>query len=260
MRFTGPSASPSPSLARSAELLREHGCIERTIRSGTSQWNTCLAFCIDNDRPPLPVKEAHVLASIGWVSKEREADRRRISSTSLAQYISAVRQMHLMSVGTPIPEYPLIHQVLRGNARWEEKSFPRPEVRFDISAEILRRIFSLGMTTESAPMLRNAAACSFSYCMNGLRESSVVPFSTGNVTICENKLSARLTRVKGRQTSNEQLVEYHLSGVRRFTVGPAEKMDRNPRPICSLLSDARRANFGECASIESRYWRISSDS
>lgn len=137
--------------------------------------------------------------------------------------------MHVMSVGTPIPEYPLIHQILRGNARWEEQSFPRPEVRFGISAEILRRICALGITTDSVGMIRNAAASVFSYCMSGLRESSVVSIITGNVTICDTKLPAILTLVKGRRESNEQLVEYHRSCVQ----------GDSPLDLCRRWADIR---------------------
>ena len=199
----------SPALVRSTELLTKYAWSSRTIRSRTSQWKTWVDFCTADARPVLPVTEAHLLAFIGWIATERESNRRKISSTSLPQYLSAVRQMHLMSVGTAVPEYPLVQQVLRGYDRWEEMYFPSSDVRCGISAAVVRQIWKLGMDTESLSMLRNTSACLFAFCLNGLRESSVVSLPVTNVEISSSRLSVRLTVVKGKQASREQLIDYH---------------------------------------------------
>lgn len=199
---------PSSGLARSASLLSDFAWSERTTSTRNSQWKTWVSFCDAEGRPILPVTEAHFVAFIGWLTLEREAGRRSVSSASIPQYLSAVRQMHQTTLGYAIPSFPLVAALIRGYSRWEEANFPKTEVRCGIPATIIQRIWGLGMSTSSPATLRDAASCVFAYCLNGLRESSVLSILPPNVSLDGNAMTARLSLVKGKQASQAALVRY----------------------------------------------------
>lgn len=111
----------------------------------------------------LPVTEAHFVAFIGWLASERLAGCRGVGSSSIPQYLSAVRQMQVVVLGTPVPSYPFVWNVLRGYLQWEGLNYPQPDVRCGVPASILQQIWSLGMETSNVAVLRNAAACVFAY-------------------------------------------------------------------------------------------------
>lgn len=199
--------------AMSARLLTDYAWSDRTTTSRNSQWKSWVEFCHEDQRPVLPVSEAHFVAFIGWLAVEREAGRRQVSSRSIPQYLSAVRGMQVVLYGTPVPSFPFVWHVLRGYRRWEEEHYPQREVRCGIPATVVQQICAFGIATDSLPLLRDAAVCCFSYCMNGLRESSVVSLETSKVSFPEDGLVARLSVVKGQPASQAPLVAYHRAGV-----------------------------------------------
>lgn len=60
----------------------------------------------------------------------------------LPQYLSAVRQIHLLRVGTPVPTFPKLYYVLRAYSKWEEENYPQ-EVRVELSATNVQRIIMI---------------------------------------------------------------------------------------------------------------------
>lgn len=199
---------PSSGLARSATLLSDFAWSERTSSTRNSQWRAWVTFCEAEGRSLLPATEAHMISFIGWLAMERESGRRSVSSKSIPQYLSAVRQMQQVTLGVSVPNYPLLKAVIRGYTKWEEANFPLREVRCGISASVVQRIWGMGMSTDSPALLRDAALCVFAYCMNGLRESSVLSILHTNVAMDSNKLTARLSVVKGKPASQVSLVSY----------------------------------------------------
>lgn len=62
------------------------------------------------------------------------------------------------------------------------------------------------------PTIRDAAVVLFAYCLNGLRDSSVLSIKTFDVNLDNEKIIARLSVVKGKQASRQQLVRYDRLG------------------------------------------------
>lgn len=105
---------PSPGLLRSSQLLSEFAWSGRTAATRNSQWRAWVDFCTADDRPLLPVTEAHFVSFVGWLTSEREAGRRQVSTASLPQYFSAVRQMQVVLTGIPVPQFPFLPMLSGG--------------------------------------------------------------------------------------------------------------------------------------------------
>lgn len=200
---------PTRGLLRSSQLLADFAWSTRTERSRNSQWKAWVEFCTAENRALLPATEAHFVAFIGWLASEREARRRQVGSSSLAQYFSAVRQMQVILTGVPVPTYPFVAHVTRAYARWEEENYPQKEVRVGVSASVVQAIWGFGMQTGDPSKLRDAAMVMFAYCFNGLRESSVLTLRADNVELQGDQMMARLSFVKGQIASHVPLVRYH---------------------------------------------------
>lgn len=208
-RFIARIAGDSPGTRIPADLIADFAWSERSSSARSSQWKAWCGFCRNEDRTVFPATAAHIIALIGWLRLERERDTRSARHASFTQYLSAVRQMKLVLTGTPIPPYPFFSHVLRAYRNWEEENFPHGEVRFGVPVTYAQRIWALGMQSASAIEVRNFFACTFAYFFNGLRESSVISLRTLDVSLDEKVVTARLSIVKGRSTSREQLVSYH---------------------------------------------------
>jgi hypothetical protein len=100
--------SVTPTTARVTELLQSYAWSGRTLGARTGQWSCWVEFCAADGHDAIPVIRAKLLGYIGWLTSERECGRRRVSSSSLPQYMSAVRSMYLMPVGNPVPLCPLL--------------------------------------------------------------------------------------------------------------------------------------------------------
>ena len=195
-------------MARSVQILESYGWSSWTTRTINSQWRVWQEFCIDDNRQPLPVTEAHFVAFIGWLYEERRVGRRRIGSSSIPQYFSAFRQRQLTTAGNPVPDFPYVKHVLRAFSRWEEQEFPVASVRVVINASQIKAIWELGMTSQNRNVIRDAAMCVFAYSLNGLRESSVASLLANNVSFTADSMTARLSVIKGRASSRQQLVSF----------------------------------------------------
>lgn len=196
----------------SATMLRDYAWSDRTSSTRNSQWETWVEFCKDDGREVLPVTEGHILSFIGWIAIARQEKRRSISSRSVPQYISAVRQMQVVLTGVPVPTFPLLPHVLRGFERWEEERFPPPDIRSGLSSEQVQRIWGMGMATSLAQTVRDCAVCVFAFCFNGLLDSSVMSIQTKDVQSDHMRIRTRLSIVKGKRASREQFVEYYRVG------------------------------------------------
>lgn len=117
--------------------------------------------------------------------------------------------MQLHELGYAVPEFPLVPAVIRAYRRWEEENHPLRKVRCGITATVMKKIWGLGMSTTSPSVLRDAACCLFAYCLNGLRESSVLTMLTDNVTVDAQSLKARLSMLKGKLTRHDTIIAYH---------------------------------------------------
>ena len=155
---------------------------------------------------------------MGGISHCGEAGRRTVSSASLPQYLSAIRQMYLVLCGAPVPSCPFVWHVLRGYKRWEEDNLLRRDVRCGLSASTPQYIWAHGMGTNHLGILRDSAMCVFAFCMSALRESSVASLEAANVVLHPDYLTARLSVVKGQPAGQVQRVKYHRVGVMQFPV------------------------------------------
>lgn len=205
-------AGTTRSATMSATLLRDYAWSDRTSSTRNSPWETWVEFCKDDGREVLPVTEGHILSFIGWLALARQEKRRSISSRSVPQYLSAVRQMQLVLTGVPVPAFPLLPHVLRVLERWEEDKFPPLDIRSGLSAEHVQRIWGMGMSASLLQTVRDCAVCVFAFCFNGLRDSSVMSIQAKDVRSDQMHLRARLSIVKGKFASREQSVEYQRSG------------------------------------------------
>ena len=200
---------PTPGLLRSSVLLADFTWNTRTGRSRNSQWKVWVEFCRQEKRALLPATEAHFVAFIGWLASEREAQPRQVSSSSLPQYFSAVRQMQVILTGTLVRLYPFVANVTRAFARWEGKTYPQRKVRIGVAASVVQGIWRVVMQTGDPSRLRDVAMVMFAYCFNGLRESSVLILRADQVELHVNEMVARLSFVKGQMESHVPLVRYH---------------------------------------------------
>ena len=64
------------------------------------------------------------------------------------------------------------------------------------------------MKSQDLNVIRDAAMCVFAYSFNGLRESSVASLLANNVSFIADSMTARLSVVKGRAASPQQLVSF----------------------------------------------------
>lgn len=132
--------------AKARELVRDYAWSGRTLSTRSSQWRAWVEFCETETQNPLPISEAHLVGFIGWLALEREAGRRNVSSTSIPQYLSAARQMQIALTGLAPPQFPFVKHAHRAYKKWEEEDFPKLEVRMGITADVVQRIWYLGMT------------------------------------------------------------------------------------------------------------------
>lgn len=153
--------------------------------------------------------EGHAIAFIGWLKEERVLGRRRVASASVPQYLSAVRTMHKLYVGQPSPALPFLDVVLRAYKKWEEYKFPAAEVWCGVTADIMQKVWHHGMHTDHLKTLRDCSMLAFTFCFNGLRESSVLSLLEQKVWLQGTNAYARCTVWKGREVSKEQVVTFH---------------------------------------------------
>lgn len=52
--------------------------------------------------------ELHLVAFIGWLAVSREVERQKIGTSSIKQYLSAIRQMKMLVTGMVVPPYPFL--------------------------------------------------------------------------------------------------------------------------------------------------------
>lgn len=109
------------------------------------------------------------------MKQEREAGRRSITSASMPQYLSAVRQMQMASLGYAVSSLPIISAAIRGYKKLEEENYHKSETRIGIFAVAIQKIWELCMSNYSPSQLRDSAACVFDFCM---KLQSVVAAST----------------------------------------------------------------------------------
>jgi hypothetical protein len=204
--------SVAPATARVTELLHSYACSGHTPGSRTSQWSCWLEFCAADGHDAIPVTEAKLLGYIGCLTRERECGRLLVYSSSLSQYVSAVRSKHLMLIGTPVPPYPLLPHVLRAYQRWEEKRFPMLEVRLGVSASITQLVWTAGMCPDVVlSTVHDCTAVALAFCL-GLRESLVLSLQTTDVELTSHFIRLRLSVLKGRAACRVQQVAYHQTG------------------------------------------------
>ena len=103
----------SSGAALSAVLVQEFAWSDRTTAYRNSQWICLLDFCSADGHCTLPATEVHFIAFIGWLRLAREEGTRNVGSASIPQYFSAVRRMHHLLLGTPVPSYPFLQDALR---------------------------------------------------------------------------------------------------------------------------------------------------
>lgn len=101
-----------------AAMVSNNAWSGRTTASLDSQWKAWLQFFEDDGLVPLPVTEGNIVEFIGWLCMEREQGRRNVGSTSIPQYLTAVRQIHDMFTGTDVPAYLFVALVIRAYSRW----------------------------------------------------------------------------------------------------------------------------------------------
>lgn len=140
-----------------AKLVTQFPWSDGTESSRQSQWKAWIEFCSEDGRQPLPATEGHFVAFIGWLKLSRERGTRSVGSSSLPQYLSAVRRMHELYVGRPVENFPFVEVVVRAYGKWEEQGFPTESVRCGIDATTALRIWSLGMRTGTLAVLRDCA-------------------------------------------------------------------------------------------------------
>ena len=99
-------------------------------------------------------------------------------------------------------------------------------MRCGIGAEEVQRIWSLGLHTTQLAVLRDCAACVFAYAFNGLRDSSIMTILADKVFFRQSSMFARVSMVKGRAASKEQLVSYHRNGALQSPVDLIERWKR----------------------------------
>lgn len=170
-RRDGDRGVTSSAMEATEELVKEYASSSRTMRSRGSQWKEWIDFCKEDRSNTFPVKEGHMVAFIGWIQLARERGDRCLSSYSVPKYLSAVRKMNLTLTGTFIPSFPHWKIVLRAYRKWEEGNYLQPTVRCGLSADVLQRVWELGMSSAENETVRECAAYVFTYYFNGIPES-----------------------------------------------------------------------------------------
>jgi hypothetical protein len=127
--------------ARARRLLDDFAWDTRTIGSRSTQWAADVEFCGLERRAIVPGNESQLLAYVGWLAMEREARRRSVSSTSLPQYLSAVRviarSIFTFSAGQAAAtseHLSILQALLRAYVQWDAQSFPQLTHRGEIPA------------------------------------------------------------------------------------------------------------------------------
>ena len=179
------------------------------IHLGTLNGKHGWSFVIPKTQIPLPVTERHLIAFLGWIRSQRKLGKRNISSTSVPQYLSAVRQMHTLITGESLPSFPFADLTLRAYRNWEEQYFPVEKVRCGLGAEKVQQIWALETTMNLPSTVRDCVVCVFAFCFNGLRESSVMSSETSKDWFQQDTLYAGAKVWKGRAVSREQRLAYH---------------------------------------------------
>jgi hypothetical protein len=159
-----------------------------------------LTFCDHDNRNVIPVTEANLLAYIGWLADEKDAGRRSVAPSSLAQYLSAVRVMHQSITGRPPPDMPMVSVAVRAYGHWFEEDTPRSP-RLGVPAHVVLAVWRDGMSAASVAELQSATAIVLAFVL-GLRESSALSIPAGNVTLTADAVTVRLTVAKGRVVRN----------------------------------------------------------
>ena len=95
-RQTEASAGSTAGATRALELVTRFEWISRTVQSRKSQWETWVKSCTAEQRLILPVTEGNLISSIWLLSLARERETRRMGSSSIPQYLSAVCQMQFL--------------------------------------------------------------------------------------------------------------------------------------------------------------------
>jgi hypothetical protein len=188
----------TPGARRVRELVAWHAWQSRTVQTRGSQWKCYLSLCDQDCRSVIPVTESHLLAYIGWLADEKDANRRAVAPASLAQYLSAVRVMHQSLTGLPLPDMPMVAVAARAYGHWyEEDSIHIP--RLGVPAHVALAVWRKGMDATTLPELRTSVTVMLAFVL-GLRESSALSILSENVALTADALTVRLSMSKGRVT------------------------------------------------------------
>lgn len=68
-----------------------------------------------------------------------------MSGKYIPKYLSAVRQMQVTWNGKDVPHYGYLDMVVRVYRSWKEVNYPRDDVRCGVSADHMKRVWSLGI-------------------------------------------------------------------------------------------------------------------
>lgn len=145
---------------------------------------------------------------MGWIKADQIAGRRRIGSTSIPQYITAVTQIHLMVLGVRLPKYLFFEFVRSSYIKWEGANFPNAEILSGLSAEIIRRVFTHWMSATDPGVARDCALLVLCFAFNGLRESSVIILRHDKAWFQGRNLFARCSVWRGQEVSRQQVVSF----------------------------------------------------
>lgn len=130
----------TPFAKRMRSLIMNYGWVSKTMNTCISQWFAYVEFCSEGNRTPLPMAEPQTLAYIGWLANERDSGRRRVSCTSLEQYLSAIRLFHTRAIGRPVGPMLFLRDAIRAYQNWEEEKYPKLEQRAGLDAETIQSI------------------------------------------------------------------------------------------------------------------------
>lgn len=210
-------------------LLTDHTEAQGTAAARATEWRAFCEYREETGREDL-ASGVDMVCFVGWLCEERSRGKRKVSSRSLPQYLSAVRTMH-GKLGLPLPPSPSeffpLQQVLRAYRNWESSRFPMNSVRVGLSAAVLKKLWERGMDDNASLVcVRDVAMVVFAFVF-GLRESSVMGIRVDDVRVLTaRKCEVIVRKVKGR-TSEEAL----RRGPRVYAV-PEEV--ENPTPLSVL--------------------------
>lgn len=100
-------------------MVADYAWSVRKMLTQNLQRKVWLQFCNSDGRHPLSVSEAPFVVFFGWLMLKQQRDGHQITSVSIPQYLSAVRQMQLTLTGREVPSYPFIKHVIRANKNME---------------------------------------------------------------------------------------------------------------------------------------------